>query len=118
MAEQVVFASQARTATPTAAQLATRRYKTLTLVIDITAVTSTPSTTFNINRVDSTSGKKVLILASAAQAAVATITMRVGVGLPVTANVSANEALPSTVEVTAVHGNANSMTYSVSAHWA
>ena len=41
---------------------------------------------------------------------------RFGVGLPVTANVSANEAMPNVFRVTVTHGNGNSITYSLSCH--
>lgn len=114
--ETTVYASAARTATPTAVEVNTRRFRSLVLVLDATAITSTPSITITIARKDNLSGKYVDILTSAAIATVSVNTIRVGLGLPATANVSANEALPNVVRITVTHGNANSITYSLSAH--
>jgi len=114
--EQVIYASAARTATPTAVEVNTRRFRSLVLVLDATAITSTPSITVAINRKDNASGKYVNILTSAAIATVSTNTIRVGLGLPATANVSANEPLPNVVQIVVTHGNANSITYTLSAH--
>lgn len=114
--EQTLYASAARTATPTAVEVNTRRFRTLVIVLDATAITSTPSITIAIDRKDNSSGKYINILTSAAIATVSTNTIRVGLGLPVTANVSANEPLPNVVRITVTHGNANSITYTCSAH--
>ena len=114
--EQQIYASAARTATPTAVEVNTRRFRSMVIVLDATAITSTPSVTIALDRKDNASGKYVNILTSAAIATVSTNTIRIGLGLPVTANVSANEPLPNVVRVTITHGNANSITYTVSAH--
>lgn len=110
-----VLPSAARTATPvdTNEYELGGRARCLTVVIDVTAVTSTPSTTFKIQGVDRLSGKTWDILASAAIAATGTVIMRVGPGIAVTANVSANDVVPPIVRIVASHGNANSMTYSI-----
>lgn len=114
--EQQIYASAARTATPTAVEVNTRRFRSMVIVLDATAITSTPSITVTLARKDNTSGKYVDMLTSAAIATVSTNTIRIGLGLPATANVSANEPLPNVVRVTVTHGNANSITYTVSAH--
>ena len=114
--EQQIYASAARTATPTAVEVNTRRFRSMVVVFDATAITSTPSVTIALDRKDNASGKYINILTSAAIATVSTNTIRIGLGLPVTANVSANEPLPNVVRVTITHGNANSITYTVSAH--
>jgi hypothetical protein len=114
--EQTLYASAARTATPTAVEVNTRRFRSLVIVLDATAITSTPSITIAIDRKDNASGKYINILTSAAIATVSTNTIRVGLGLPVTANVSQNEPLPNVVRITVTHGNANSITYTCSAH--
>lgn len=114
--EQVVYNSAARTATPAAIEVNTRRFRSMVVVLDATAITSAPSVTVTLARKDNASGKYVDILASAAIATVSTNTIRIGLGLPVTANLSANEPLPNVVRVTVTHGNANSITYTVSAH--
>jgi len=114
--EQQIYISAARTATPTAVEVNTRRFRSMVIVLDATAITSTPSVTIALDRKDNASGKYINILTSAAIATVSTNTIRIGLGLPVTANVSANEPLPNVVRVTITHGNANSITYTVSAH--
>jgi hypothetical protein len=117
--QTTVYASAARTATPTAVTVPTGRYNYLNLVIDVTAVTATPSVVCTIDALDPLSGKYYNLLTGAAltdSGAPYTVVMKIGPGLPVTANVSANAALPGTLRVTMTHGDADSITYSVAAH--
>jgi hypothetical protein len=113
-----VLPSAARTATPvdTNEYELGGRARALTVVIDVTAVTSTPSTTFTILGVDRISGKTWTILASAAIATVSTTVLRIAPGITATANVSANDVVPPIVRIVASHGNGNSMTYSVAGY--
>lgn len=119
MAKHVsVYASAARTATPTAVTVPTGRFNALHLVIDVTAVTATPSVVCTIDGYDPISGKYYNLLTSAAltdAGAPYTRVLKIGRGLPVTANLSANDVLPSVVRVTMTHGDADSITYSVAA---
>lgn len=119
MAKHVsVYASAARTATPTAVTVPTGRFKSLHLVIDVTAITSTPSVVCTVDGLDPVSGKYYNLLTSAAlteSGVPYTRVLKIGPGLPVTANLSANDVLPSTVRVTMTHGDADSITYSVAA---
>jgi hypothetical protein len=119
MAKHVsVYASVARTATPTAVTVPVGRYKALHLVIDVTAATATPSVVCTVDGLDPVSGKYYNLLTSAAlteSGAPYTRVLKIGRGLPVTANVAANDVLPSTVRVTMTHGDADSITYSVAA---
>jgi hypothetical protein len=113
-----VLPSAARTATPTDTneyELGGRA-RALTVVIDVTAVTSTPSTTFTIQGIDRTSGKTWTILASTALASTGTVVLRVAPGITASANVSANDVVPPLIRIVASHGNANSMTYSVAGY--
>jgi hypothetical protein len=64
------------------------------VVIDITVAGGTPTLTVTIQGKDPVSGKYYTILTSAALAAVATTVLTVYPGAPVSANVSANDALP------------------------
>lgn len=114
--QHTVYASAARTATPTAAVLSTNRVRALRLVIDITAVTATPAITVTIDTLDAASGKYINLLTSAALAAVATTTLEVGPGLTAAANVTANKYLGDQLRITCTHGDADSATYSVGAH--
>jgi hypothetical protein len=111
-----VYASAARTATPDSQEFdIPGNVRGLMLVIDVTDVTATPSVTFRIDGVDRVSGKTFPatsgLLTSAAITATGTTTMRVGPGLPATANVSANDLVPGRVRITATHGDADSITY-------
>lgn len=116
-----VFASAARTATPDTVEVVTDRRGTgiraLLLVIDVTAVTSTPSVVFMIQGVDRTSGKVFPaspgILSSAAIATTQTTTLKIGPNVAASANAVALDYLPPVFRITATHGNANSITYSV-----
>jgi hypothetical protein len=114
--EKVLYASAARTATPTAATLNTSRVKGLRLVIDVTAIVTTPSITVTVDAVDNTSGKFINLLTSAAITTVSTVALSIALGTTVAANVSASTFLPDAVRVTVTHANGNSITYSVSAH--
>jgi hypothetical protein len=116
MSEKTVFASAARTATPTAVVLNTGRVKGLQLVIDVTAVTSTPSVVFTVEVVDSLSGKFIALLTTAAIATVSTTVLNLGQGVVAAAGLAVGAVIPENVRISATHGNANSITYSVSAH--
>lgn len=111
-----VLPSAARTATPDSQEfevVGNVPFEGLHLVIDATAVTSTPSITVTVAGVDRVSGKVYTILASAAIATVSTTVLRVGPALTAAANLVANDYLPAVFRVTVAHGNANSITYSV-----
>lgn len=116
MAEKILYASAARTATPTAVVVNAGRAKELRIVIDCTAIVSAPSVVFTVDGIDSTSGKFFNIITSAAVVAAGTTVMTVALGVTVAANVAVSAPLPQTFRVVATHGNGNSITYSVTAH--
>lgn len=88
----------------------------LHLVIDITAVTGTPTLTVTIQGKDAVSGKYYTILASAALSAVATTVLRVYPGLTAAANTIANDVLPKDWRVTyTVAGGTPAVTATISA---
>jgi hypothetical protein len=116
MSQKVLYASAARTATPTAVNINTARVKALRLVIDVTAVTATPSVVVTIDAIDSLSGKFPNLLTSAAITATGTTILTIALGQTVAANVSASTPLGDNVRVTMTHGDADSITYTVSAH--
>lgn len=109
-----IYASTARTATPDTAEFELPAgSKAGVFVIDVTAATSTPSTVFTVLGVDRVSGKTYTILASAAIVGTGTTVLRVGPGLTAAANLVANDILPPVIRISAVHGNANSQTYTM-----
>lgn len=116
MSQQTVYASAARTATPTAVVVNTRRAKALYLVVDATAVTATPSVTVTVDLYDSLSNSYTTLLTSAAISTVSRVVLKIGPGITAAANVAVLEYLPDQVRVTCTHGDADSITYSVAAH--
>ncbi|KPI09928.1 hypothetical protein OV450_3419 [Actinobacteria bacterium OV450] len=84
-------------------------------VIDVTAVTSSPSVVFTVSGVDRASGQIYTLLASAAVTGTGTTVLRIDSALTGSANLIAKDTLPPVIRVTATHGNSNSITYSVGA---
>jgi hypothetical protein len=114
-----LYASVARTATPTPVEVTERSFDGARIVIDATAINLTPSVVFNIEGYEPISNKWYLILASAAIVAVGTTVLRIHSGAAETANVSTNQVLPMRWRVRPVHGDTDSITYTVAAEmWA
>lgn len=99
-----VYASAARTATPAAVTFSMGSYSTLRLMLDATAITSTPSIVLTVDMFDALSGKWITVLTASAITAVSSNPLG-----PIT-------GLRGQVRVTVTHGNSNSITYSLSAH--
>lgn len=114
-----VYASAARTATPDTEELelpAGTRY--ITAILDCTANAATPSVVLKIEGVDRVSGKVwPLIEDAAVTAAGQTSRVYVGPDLTAAANVVAKEPVPPVVRFTVTHGDADSITYTVGAHF-
>lgn len=111
-----VLASAARTATPTADTFQIGGATSgLIVVIDVTAATASPSVVFTIKGVDPVSTKTWDILASAAITGTGTTVLRVSPHLTAAANTIAKDMVPGYFTVSAVHADADSITYSVAA---
>lgn len=108
-----VYASAARTADPSYTIITNYNGKGCHLVINVTSITSTPSVVFTIEGRDILSGEYYTILASAAIVATGTTILRVYPGLTASTNLVANDILPRTIRIKAVHADADSITYSV-----
>lgn len=109
--------SAARTTSPDTFELVTSiRNKSLVVVLDATAVTSTPSVTVAAAGVDRASGKTWPLVTSLAVVATGTTVLKVSPGITTSANAAVADVLPPFVRVTVTHGNANSITYTLSAH--
>lgn len=113
--EKTILASAARTATPTAVTVTNPTCRGVMFVIDVTAVTSTPSVTFTIDGYDVAKEDYVNILTSAAITTTGTTVLTIFPGAPVTANVSTNKPLPRQFRIVATHADTDSITYSVGA---
>jgi hypothetical protein len=114
--QSALIASAARTATNNSAEQTNYGNRGVKVFIDVTAVTGSPSVTFSIQEKDSVGGDYRAILTSAAQTAAITapVVLTVYPGCAAVANTVANEPLSRTWRVAAAHGNADSITYSVS----
>jgi hypothetical protein len=86
------------------------------IIINCTAIVTAPSVVFNVEGYDPASDTWYLILASAAIVAAGQTILKIFPGATAAANVAANDNLPMTWRVRPAHGNANSITYSVSAN--
>jgi hypothetical protein len=110
-----LYASLARTATPTPREVTESSFDGVRITIDVTAINLTPSVVFNFEYYDPSSNKWVLLLASAAIVAVGTTVLVIAPGALETANVSTNKVLPRRWRCRPVHGDADSITYTVNA---
>jgi hypothetical protein len=114
--EVIVFSSAARTATENSADLSNPYARGAVLVIDVTAVTATPSVVFTVKGKSALGSDYYTILVSAAITGTGQTVLRIYPGLTASANATASDVLPATWRVEAVHGDADSITYSVSAN--
>jgi hypothetical protein len=109
---EVIYASAARTATPTAVSRRVDRYRGCVVLIDVTAIAATPSVTPKIEGVMS-SGAVYTLLTGAAITGTGQTALKVYPGITAAANVAVSDVLPQNIKVTLTHGDADSITYSV-----
>lgn len=103
MQQTTLYASAARTATPTAVTFGMRRDSTLRLFVNVTAIVTTPSITVTVEVQDPASGNFMTVFTSSAITTVSANPLG-----PIT-------GLAGVVRVTVTHANGNSITYSVGA---
>ena len=82
-------------------------------IINVSAVTASPSVVFTVKGQDPASGVTWDILASAAITGTGTTVLRIHPSLTGSANTIAKDFLPKAVVVTATHADADSITYSI-----
>jgi hypothetical protein len=113
----VIFASAARTATVSSATQENTNFRGGQFIINVTAITATPSVVFSIEGRDLASATFFTLLDSVAITGVGQTILRVYPGLfPVVANETVNDLLPWLWRITATHADADSITYSVGAN--
>lgn len=112
--EKTIFASAERTADENSADFTNDNAKGIKVVIDVTIDPALASVVFTIEGKDPVSGKYYPLLVSAAINAVGTTVLTVYPGVPVVANVTASDIVPTIFRVSADHTDADSITYSVS----
>ena len=113
----VLLASAARTAATTSSinTVINSAYRGCHIIIDVTVDPASASITPTIQGYDTVSGKYYTLLVGNAIAAVGTTVLRIYPGLSASANVIANDILPSKFRVSMAVADTDSMTYSVSA---
>ncbi len=113
--EETVLASAARTATVSSADLTNYNARGVTVVIDVTAITDTPSVIATVQGKDPLSGKYFTLLESAAITGTGTTVLVVHPSITASTNLKAQLPLPRTWRVTLTHADADSITYSIGA---
>jgi len=111
-----VFASVARVATPDPVDVDMIGAHGMVVIIDVSAAVDTPSVVFNVDGFDSLSDKTWTLLDSAAITGTGTTVLKVGPGLTVAGNAVADDLIPPAVRIAPVHGDSDSITYTVSVH--
>lgn len=109
---ETIYASAARTATPTAVTKRVDRHRGCLLLIDVTAIAATPSVVPKVEGVTA-SGAVYAILTGAAITATGQTALKIYPGVTASANVAVSDVLPQTIKVTLTHGDTDSITYSV-----
>lgn len=107
------LASAARTATPTKQTKTNRDNKGIIAIINVTAVSASPSVVFTIQGYDPASQTWYTILASAAITGTGQTVLRVHPDLTASPNLIAKDFLPDRWAIDAVHADSDSITYSV-----
>ena len=104
--------SGSRTTTQTSADIPNLSGRYIHVILDMTTV-GTGSVTLNINGKDATSGKYYPLLVGAAITTNSTNVYRVGPAFAPSANATANDMIPATLQFVVNANNANAATYSV-----
>lgn len=116
MWQRVILASAARTASVNSDAQFNAQHRGVHLIISATAAAATPSVVFTIQGQDSISGAWYDLLVSPAITATGVTVLKVYPGIGQVANGAASDVLPAVWRVQAVAGDADSLTYSVSAN--
>lgn len=111
-----VLPSEARTATVTGDDQKNWAFNGLHLIIDVTAISATPSVVPKIQGKDPVSGKYYDLLTGVAITAVGITVLKLFPSATAAANVTVNDTLPRTWRVIMTHADADSITYSVGAN--
>ncbi len=113
--ELPVYTSSARTATPTAVTIPTNGAAGIHLVINVTAMAASPSVVPTIDGIESVTGTAYNLLTGLAIVATGITVLKIAPGIASIANASASDRLPNNIRITMTHGDADSITYTVTA---
>lgn len=113
--QETILASAARTATVNSADFVNYNARGLHVIIDVTAITATPSIVPKIQGKDSVSGNYYDILEGSPITTTGTNILKVYPGISAVVNASAADILPREWRIRVEHADADSITYSVGA---
>lgn len=91
----------------------TTDYRGIQVIIEVSAVTSTPSVVPKIQGMNENTGNWYPILTGAAITATGTVVLRVHPDIEAVSNLAASSGLPNIWRVIMTHGDTDSITYSV-----
>ena len=120
-----LLASAARTATPTDATLTIAakesgsgmaHIEVVHIIVDVTAVTATPSVVFTIENYNQATNSYYPVLSATAITATGTTVLKVGLGITPSAGSAANDMVTNQFRVVPTHGDGDSITYSIGAN--
>lgn len=115
--EVALLSSAARTATEASADQDNQHWRGVIIVVDVTAAADTPSVVVTIQGKSSLGTDYYTVLASAAITGTGQTVLRVYPGLVAAANLTVNDVLPRIWRVSVAHGDADSITYSISGNY-
>jgi len=110
-----VLASTPRTAGATSSDFANRKWRGAHFIVETTALTGTPSVTFEIQGRNPVSGNYYTLLTSLPVTTTGTVVLKVYPGFPGKPGEVSGDFLPSVFRVVTQHGTADSITYRVDA---
>lgn len=113
MSQIIALASAARTASVSSSGIKSQGHPGCQVILDVTAVTATPSITLKVEAWDPASGQWYELLAGSAVTAVSTTVYRVHPALTAAANSVAKDFIPRNIRISVDHLDADSITYSV-----
>lgn len=111
-----VLSLTARTATVNSSDFKNYNARGAHFIVDVTAITATPSITVKIQGKDPGNGNYYDLLVSSAITAVGVTVLKVYPGITAVANLAANDVLPWDWRVRVEHADTDSITYSVGAN--
>jgi hypothetical protein len=114
--EVILYASAARTATPTAAEFGANGAHGLHLVINVSTLAASPSVVPTIDGYNTLSNGWYNLLTGAAITATGTTVLKIYPGIVAVASAAASDVIPNKLRLVLTHGDADSITYSAAVH--
>lgn len=109
-----IFSEAARTTSPTDQSVSLPSGATaLTLLVDVTSLTATPTITVSIKGAVPGTGTEYTILESSGISAVGVTQLEIGPGLVESANHATSALLPQELIISVTHSDADEITYTV-----